>query len=143
MNALGAASKKILSETGIAPGKIGGITFSSQMQGLALVGKDGRALRPAMSYMDQRAVRIKKQFSRGIAVDDVPVGLLLRSIGQTGIAPTSVKDPLWKYLWVKENEKGPFRGSGLLGWTLKDYLIYRLTGGSGMHRGFGLRRGAL
>ena len=127
VSALAGTSRKILTETEIAPGKIEGITFSSQMQGLALVGKDGRALRPAMSYMDQRAVRIKKQFSRGIAIDDVPVWLLLRSIALTGIAPTSVKDPVWKYLWVKENEKDLF-GEVDYWLDVKDYLIYRLTG---------------
>ncbi len=127
VDALILTTGRILEETGVSPSAIKGLSFSSQMQGLVLVGRDGMPLRPAMSYMDQRAVEVKRKFSRGPGIDDIPPLLLARSIAVTGIAPTSVKDPLWKYLWVKENEKELF--SWINYWLdVKDFLIYRLTG---------------
>ena len=47
-------TKKIFSETDVKPEQIDGISFCSQMQGVVLVDKEGKALRPAMSYMDQQ-----------------------------------------------------------------------------------------
>jgi len=121
------SSRQILQKTLIAPGDIAGISFSSQMQGLVLTDQKGMHLRPAMSYMDQRAVKVKAAFRKGFAIDDIGLGALLKTIHITGIAPTSVKDPLWKYLWVKQEEPDIF--SRVSYWLdVKDYLIFRLTG---------------
>ena len=57
-------TKKIFSETDVKPEQIDGISFCSQMQGVVLVDKEGKALRPAMSYMDQRG---KKELKEAIA----------------------------------------------------------------------------
>ena len=112
---------------GINPERLAGISFSSQMQGLVLADEKGNPLRPAMSYMDQRAVETKEGFARGIKVDGIPLDKLLLSISITGIAPTSVKDPLWKYLWVRDHEPELF--SRIRWWLdVKDFLIFKLTG---------------
>lgn len=45
----------------------------------------------------------------------------------TGAAPVSVKDPVWKYNWVKNNEPENFKR--VYKWLdVKEYLICRLTG---------------
>ena len=127
VNALVFTAGKILEETGTTSSSVKGISFSSQMQGLVLTGKDGGPLRPAMSYMDQRAVKEKEKFGKGLAIDGIPLLKLLKSIMITGIAPTSVKDPIWKYHWVREHEPDLFRKVKYW-FDVKDYLIYRLTG---------------
>ena len=99
------STRRLIEKTGIGPEKIGGISFCSQMQGLVLVDENGKALRRPMSYMDQRA---EKEFAEcqthGITVSGVNVLMLLKSLVRTRAASTSVKDPLWKYKWVRKHE---------------------------------------
>ncbi|MGN1348116.1 MAG: FGGY family carbohydrate kinase, partial [Acutalibacteraceae bacterium] len=47
-------TKEVVEKSGIDTSLIDGISFCSQMQGLVLVDKEGRHVRRAMSYMDQR-----------------------------------------------------------------------------------------
>ena len=102
--------------------------FCSQMQGLVLVDENGKALRRPMSYMDQRA---EKEFAEcqthGITVSGVNVLMLLKSLVRTRAASTSVKDPLWKYKWVRKHEPEVFKK--VHKWLdVKEYLICRCTG---------------
>ena len=132
--ALRESTSDLLKETGIDPSEISGISFCSQMQGLVLVDRDGNALRPAMSYMDQRATeQIEKGLRTGLKVEGMNVSKLLRSLSITGAVSASVKDPQWKYLWVKDNE--PEIYSRIYKWLdVKEYLIMRMTGRAVMTR---------
>jgi xylulokinase len=127
-DALRDSTGRVLENAGLKDPRIHGIAFSSQMQGLVLVDDAGRALRPAMSYMDQRAGRIKeKVMGRGPGIAGVRLDLLVRGLRVNGGVPASVKDPIWKYLWVKENEPDVF--SSIRYWLdVKEYLIFRMTG---------------
>src|SRR5690349_17444024 len=53
-----AATGKLLTQTGIDPGKITGIGISYQMHGLVLLSKNGEVLRPSIIWCDSRAVAI-------------------------------------------------------------------------------------
>lgn len=122
------STRRLIEKTGIDPEKIGGISFCSQMQGLVLVDENGKALRRPMSYMDQRA---EKEFAEcqthGITVSGVNVLMLLKSLVRTRAASTSVKDPLWKYKWVRKHEPEVFKK--VHKWLdVKEYLICRCTG---------------
>ena len=121
-------TQKLLEKTGVSPEEIVGISFCSQMQGLVLVDKDCNALRRPMSYMDQRAgEEMRKTQGCGITCAGVNVGMLLKSLRRTHAASTSVKDPLWKYKWVQQNE--PEIYDKIYKWLdVKEYLIARLTG---------------
>lgn len=127
-NAMANTTKKILKKNKINPSEIKGISFCSQMQGIVLVDKNGNALRPAMSYMDNRAEAQKKRIvGHGIQIEGVNIIALLKSLRRNMAAPASTKDPLWKYHWVKENEPAIF--SQVYKWLdVKDYLICRCTG---------------
>lgn len=119
---------EVMQESGADASGIGGIGFCSQMQGLVLCGEQGEALRPAMSYMDQRAGEQKDRFmNRGPCIEGIRVDALILGLRNNGAAPASVKDPLWKYLWVKEKEPEIF---ARVRWWLdvKEYLIYKMTG---------------
>ncbi|NLM05451.1 MAG: carbohydrate kinase [Tissierellia bacterium] len=107
--------------------KVDAISFCSQMQSLVLVDKEGRHIRPSMSYMDQRAGEIKKKvIETGIKVSGMNVVKLIKSLYHTGAVAGSVKDPVWKYLWVKENEAEVFKKT--YKWLdVKEAIIARMT----------------
>ncbi len=122
------STRRLFARVEVRPEEIGGISFCSQMQGLVLVDREGKALRRPMSYMDQRA---GKEFrdcqTHGLTVSGVALPMLLRSLLITRAASTSVKDPLWKYKWVQKNEPELF--ARVYKWLdVKEYLIGRCTG---------------
>lgn len=127
-SALSETTNRLLSKTQIAPEQIEGISFCSQMQGLVLVDREGNALRRPMSYMDQRAEDIYDKYAgAGPRISGLGLGKLLPGLLITTAAPTSVKDPIWKYLWVKDHE--PEIYARIHKWLdVKEYLICRATG---------------
>ena len=126
--AMCSTSEAVIKNSGITPEDIKGISFCSQMQGLVLVDKNGQPIRPSMSYMDQRAeAELNKGMGRGLKISGVNIIKLLKSIHITGAVAASVKDPVWKYNWVKNNEPENF--SLIHKWLdVKEYLIFQCTG---------------
>jgi len=127
-SAMCSTTKKLIKSSKIKPEKIDGISFCSQMQGLVLVDKDGMPVRRAMSYMDQRAKKeIKKYMAYGPQIAGGNIPKVLKCLQITSAAPVSVKDPVYKYLWVRENEPENFRR--VHKWLdVKEALIARMTG---------------
>ena len=127
-NAIVTTTRELLRKTGVSPDDIAGISFCSQMQGLVLVDREGKALRRPMSYMDQRASDVMRETENfGISVAGVNIRMLLKSLKITTAASTSVKDPLWKYKWVQKNEPEIF--NKVYKWLdVKEYFICRMTG---------------
>ena len=122
------STRRLLARAAVSPKEIGGISFCSQMQGMVLVDREGRALRRPMSYLDQRATReFRDCQTHGLTVSGVALPMLLKSLLITRAASTSVKDPLWKYKWVQKNEPELFARA--YKWLdVKEYLICRCTG---------------
>ncbi len=122
------STRRLFDRVDVRPDQIGGISFCSQMQGMVLVDRGGRALRRPMSYMDQRAAKeFRDCQTHGLAVSGVALPMLLKSLRITRAASTSVKDPLWKYKWVQKNEPELFEKA--YKWLdVKEYLICRCTG---------------
>lgn len=125
--AMATTTKEILSQSNIEKADIKGISFCSQMQGLVLVDRQGKALRNAFSYLDQRATsELKRGMAYGIKIAGANIGKLLVSLAITKAVATSVKDPVWKYHWVKNHEPTVF--SQIYKWLdVKEYLITQLT----------------
>ncbi len=121
-------TKAVLEKTGLDPKKIDGISFCSQAQGLVLVDKEGKPVRRAMSYMDQRARKeLKEGMANGIQIAGANIFKLIPSLMITGAVSSSVKDPIWKYNWVKNNEPDVF--ARVYKWfDVKEALICRMTG---------------
>ena len=120
--------RETVENTGISPEEIRGLSFCSQMQGLVLVDEEGNAVRNPMSYMDQRAeAEMQEGIASGFKVAGMNAHRLLKSLRITGAVSGSAKDPMWKYLWVKNHEPEAFARAR---WWLdvKEYLIGRLTG---------------
>ena len=127
-NAMCNTTKRVLEENHISADSIRGISFCSQMQGLVLVDRDGRPVRRAMSYMDQRAKdELKLGLAHGLQIAGANVYKLLRSLAITGAVAASVKDPVWKYKWVERNEPEIFQK--VYKWLdVKEFLICQCTG---------------
>jgi xylulokinase len=120
-------TKRIFEHTKIKKEQIAGISFCSQMQGLVLVDKNGNPLRRAMSYMDQRSTKeIKEGMAYGLQIAGANIGRLLKSLYYTGAVAASVKDPVWKYKWVENNEPEVF--AKIYKWLdVKEFLIGKCT----------------
>lgn len=127
-NAMCSTTKQLMDKRKIASENIQGISFCSQMQGLVLVDKAGNPVRRSMSYMDQRAGHeLKAGIGKGFKISGVNVFKLLKSIRITGAVAASVKDPVWKYNWVKHNEPENFKR--IHKWLdIKEFLILKCTG---------------
>lgn len=127
-DALKSTTKTVFEKCDIRPDQIEGISFCSQAQGLVLVDKDGKEVHRAFSYMDQRATKeIKENMAYGLQIAGGNILKLIPSLIITGAAPVSVKDPLWKYLWLKNNDPEAF--SRVYKWLdVKEYIIARMTG---------------
>ncbi|MDR2526177.1 MAG: FGGY-family carbohydrate kinase [Oscillospiraceae bacterium] len=121
-------TRAVLTEAELNPAEIAGISFCSQMQGLVLVDREGRPVRRAMSYMDQRAnAELKNGMAYGPQIAGANVVRLLRSLRVTGAVAASVKDPVWKYKWVQTHEPASF--AKVHKWLdVKEALIARMTG---------------
>ena len=132
--AMCATTKTALSQCDVKPEMIEGISFCSQAQGLVLVDKDGVPVHRAFSYMDQRATeQIKKGMQYGPQIAGGNIFKLIPSLIITGAASLSVKDPVWKYNWMKDNEPENFKRA--YKWLdVKEYLICRMTGNCVMTR---------
>ena len=126
--AICSTTKTIFENCDVKPEQVEGISFCSQMQGLVLVDKEGKPVHRAFSYMDQRAKKqIKEGMANGIQVAGANIFKLLPSLMITGAVSASVKDPVWKYNWVKDNEPENFKR--IHKWLdVKEYIISRMTG---------------
>ena len=119
---------ELLAKTEVRPEQVSALSFCSQMQGLVLVDREGRPVRRAMSYMDQRAgAELKRGLAHGPQIAGANVGKLLKCLRATGAVPSSVKDPVWKYKWVQAHEPECFARTDK--WLdVKEYLLLRCTG---------------
>ncbi|MCR4563187.1 MAG: FGGY-family carbohydrate kinase [Clostridiales bacterium] len=126
--AMCSTTKSIMKKVKVKAEDISGISFCSQMQGVVLVDKDGNAVRPAFSYMDQRArEEMKECMGKPPRIAGGNAQKVLKSLMITGAAPLSVKDPVWKYKWVEKHEPQNFKK--VYKWLdVKEYLIVRMTG---------------
>lgn len=127
-SAMKTSTKKLLESNDIKANDVKGISFCAQMQAVVLVDKDGEPVRNAMSYMDNRAQeQIDKVLHRGVQVAGMNANILLTSLKLTGAVSASVKDPVWRYRWVADNE--PRIYSRIYKWLdAKDYLALKATG---------------
>ncbi len=133
-DAMCVTTKELLAKTGIAKEEIKGISFCAQMQAVVLVDENGEAVKNSMSYMDNRGKeQIDKLLRRGFKIAGMNAWKLLRSLQITGAVSASVKDPVYKYRWVADNEPEVFEK--VYKWLdVKDYLVCKASGKFTMSR---------
>ena len=111
--------RELLSKEKDSAGKIAGISFSGQMHGLVALNREGKVIRPAILWCDQRT---QKQCDFITEKAGGAKGLLaltnnLMLTGYTG----------GKLLWLKEQEPDSF-DSMVKFICPKDYIRFKLTG---------------
>jgi xylulokinase len=112
------AVARVLRMSHLEPGQIRAIGLSGQMHGLVLVDGQGRALRPAIVWLDQRSEEESARLSESVGSRE-----LFRTTGMQsapGIYATSL-------MWVQRHEPDVHERAA---WALlpKDYIRLRMTG---------------
>jgi xylulokinase len=103
---------------GIDARELAAIAFSGQMMGCLCVDREGRPLRPAILYCDQRAV-VECDFLLG----RIDASEFYRITGHRASAGYSIE----KLMWVKNHEPQVYAKTHQM-LHAKDYLNFRLTG---------------
>ncbi len=115
-NAVCANNKLLLK--GYDTHQVAGMAFSGQMMGCVAVDKNGKLLRPAIIWADQRS-QAQESFIR-TKIDEEK---FYRITGHKISASYSLE----KLMWIRDNEPDVFRRTYKM-LQPKDYIIYRLTG---------------
>ncbi|GAB4494057.1 MAG: FGGY-family carbohydrate kinase [Saprospiraceae bacterium] len=116
-DAMCAATKKLLQQTGIAPSDIAAIGISYQMHGLVIVDRNGELLRPSIIWCDSRAVNIGQQAFERLG-EKYCLEHYLNSPGNFTAS---------KLRWVYEHEPDIF--TRIHKFMLPgDYIAFRMTG---------------
>ena len=113
--------KEAISESGLASGQIQGIGFSGQMHGVVCVDKDGKVVRPAIIWADQRSVAQVEQINRALGK---------KRLGELTGNPVATGFMLPSWLWLVENEPETVNKTAHI-LLPKDYLRFVLTGNLG------------
>ncbi len=127
--AIGRGTQAVLRRAQVAPEAVAGMAFCAQMQGFVPVDADGHALCRAMSYMDARGTAQRRRYLQDglLKIEGMNALKLITALRITGGASASAKDPLWKYLWLREERPDLFQAMRY--WLdVKDYLVMRCTG---------------
>lgn len=108
----------LLTQSGISPEKIRAISFSSQGETLIAVDKNGKPLRNAIVWLDNRSGKEAKTIEQFFSSQT-----LLEKTGQPEMLPLW---PATRILWIRENEPEIFSKTDKF-LLVEDYLIYKLT----------------
>jgi len=112
------STKELIEKAGIEAGQVACVSFSGQMMGCLLVDREGRPIRPMITWADTRASRQEKEMTDRIGMEKV-----YRITGHRASASYSAA----KLLWVRENEPESYKKAYRM-LHAKDFIIYHLTG---------------
>ena len=109
----------LMEEGSISAKDIRQVVFTGQAESLVVLGKHGRPIMNAISWMDERSKEECKQISAIFSKEEC-----YRKTGQMAVLPTW---PATKILWLKNNRKDIYENAAYYV-LLKDYLVYYLSG---------------
>lgn len=110
---------KLLNKSGVKPEQIVGLAIDSQAETLICLDKNGRPLRNAIVWVDNRSTAEAEQIREEFGTKHV--------YDVTGQPEVTATWPATKILWLRKNEKEVFDNTYKY-LLLEDYLIYKLTG---------------
>lgn len=110
---------RVLKESGINPNEIKAIGVSAQGETLILVDHDGKPLRRAIVWLDNRAQKESETLGEIFGHRHA-----YEITGQVKLVPTW---PASKILWVKNHEPNIFEKTAKF-LLIEDYFLFRLTG---------------
>jgi xylulokinase len=128
-NAIVAAGRRAMAESGVAPELIVGVGCTAQWSGTVAIGADGRSIGPSIIWMDSRGADLVKRTVRGaVNVQGYSASKLTRWVRRTGGIPSlSGKDPVGHIHFLREFRPDVY-GSTSVFLEPVDYLNLRLTG---------------
>jgi xylulokinase len=110
--------RQVVTQSNVKPEDISGLAVSSQGETTIVLDADGKPLRNAMVWLDNRAVEQAKKLKAELG-DDV--------YERTGIPDVIATWPACKILWVKENEPLIFDKAAKFV-LVQDFLVQRMCG---------------
>lgn len=117
-DAIVSTTQELQDKTDMEKYEVEGISFDAMLLSAIPVGEDGEPLRPAILWLDTRA---KKESDEFLEIYDIE-GMLDEDI----IPPLSPKDPIPKYMWIKNHEPKIFEDTYKF-LEAKGYLIHKCT----------------
>jgi len=122
-------TKEVVVKNNVNKDDIVGITFSSQMQGLIPVTKEGEALTRSMTWLDGRAADIiREELWTPPRIMGYNLFRLRKFIKITGGSPGQAgKDIIGRLLWLKRFKPDVFNNAYKF-IDIKDFIIFKLTG---------------
>ncbi len=112
------AVRRVMAEAGARPEEVRGIGLSGQQHGSVFLDKDGRVLREALLWCDQRTVAECEWIHETIGFDQVVVETLNPVL-------TGFQAP--KIVWLQRNEPRLYERLRMI-LLPKDYIRYRMSG---------------
>jgi ribulokinase len=119
--ALGRSVRQVVAEAGVSPEEVAAIAVDTTCCSVVALDEKGRALRPALIWMDVRAAR---QADEVLASGDPAL-----RVNGGGAGPVSAEWMIPKALWLKQMEPETFERAATI-CEFQDYLNYHLTGRS-------------
>lgn len=116
--AVGEASRELLSRAGVGAAAVSAVGLSGQMMGAVFLDGDRRPVRPAMIWADSRATAQTDALLAAVGQERA-YRLLGHRINATYTLP--------KMMWVRDNEPEPWARTNSV-CVAKDYVTARLTG---------------
>ncbi len=108
--------KRITSE--IDPGRIAALAVSNQRETFVALDEDGKQLRPAIIWLDERCKDEVEPFARKIGKDRIH-----RITGK----PADYAPVVYRLAWMKKHEPGLFKRIAMI-CDVQTYLVRKLTG---------------
>lgn len=118
-NACRRAVSEVLSASKVDPREVKALAVSSQGETFVPVDRDGKPLRNAIVWLDNRSEEEAKMIRDKFTTEEV-----FKVTGQPEVVPTW---PATKILWLKRNEPKVFENTYKF-LLVEDFLVYRFTG---------------
>ncbi|TQV68202.1 FGGY-family carbohydrate kinase [Denitrobaculum tricleocarpae] len=118
-DALGKSVRKAVADSGVSNNEISAICADTTCCSVVALDADGHAVRPALIWMDVRAVA---EAQRVAETGDPALG-----VNSDGKGPVSAEWMIPKALWLKENEPANFERASTI-CEYQDYINFHLTG---------------
>lgn len=118
-SALVSATAGAIAEAGIDAAEVEAMCFATTCCTVVALDRDGRALRPALMWMD---VRAHAEANAVLATGDAAL-----AINGAGQGPVSAEWMIPKALWLKRNEPSVYDAAATI-CEYQDFLVLRLTG---------------
>lgn len=131
-DAVATTTKQLIDQTSIDPDQIAAITFSTQMQGLLPVNREGEPLMNSMIWLDSRGSEVLNKLYPGpFKLMGYNIRRILKFLRITGGAPgLTGKDQIPKILWLRKFHPEIYADTYKF-LDSKDYVLYKLTGEMG------------